>query len=288
MPEDDLQKLVEDAAHEVLGNGKRMRVLGLTETAGRFLDAFLRIGLLPTVIAVHSTRELPAFLHGVQVRDLEALSEMITDEVLVVATDSNKESLIRAAIPFIERSQNPTPKVIVAGYGHYKYRDSNFYELQLDLLVESLANGHPNNLIHIYQCLENASRQGLVGDVVEFGMYQGGTTMFISQAMERLGMAGALFGFDNFAGFPPKKSLLDMYDDPGCAFASFEDVSAYLSRRSNVHIIAGDICETAKATLSGRRQDRHGEHSRRRRRGLRPRGRDEPVQVHPRRVDGGA
>ena len=252
MAEADLQKLVEDAAHEVLGNGKRIHVLGLSETTGRFLRAMDELGLLHSVRQVYAQEPTVLSIYDTGVLPLSRLVDLDQDDALVVAADSKKESLLRMALPFVEKSANPTPKVIVSGYGHYKFSDPDFHELQLDLLVESLANGHPNNLIYIYQCLQNAHKLGLQGSVTEFGMYQGGTTMFISRAIEKIGASWPVFGFDNFAGFPPKKSMLDMYDDPGCAFASFEDVSSYLSRRSNLTIVPGDICETAEATLSGK------------------------------------
>jgi O-methyltransferase len=252
MAENDLQKLVEDATHEVLANGKSVRVLGLSETTSRFLHAMADAGLLSYMTGIHSPNPEVGDVWGIPVGNMSQLTNLSESDIVVVAADSKKESLLRVALPFVEKSANPTPKVIVAGYGHYKFADPAFHELQLDLLVESLANGHPNNLIHIFQCLQNAHKLGLQGSVTEFGMYQGGTTMFISRAIEKIGASWPVFGFDNFAGFPPKKSMLDMYDDPGCAFASFEDVSAYLSRRPNLTIVPGDICETAEATLSGK------------------------------------
>jgi O-methyltransferase len=250
MPEKDLEKLVEDAVHEVLSSGKRIRVLGLSETTGRFLRAMKNFGLVHMVKSVHVENPTISNILGTPVWEMSMLSSLAPDEVIVVAADAKKEQLLRLALPHVERSTNPTPKVVVAGYAHYKYADPDFHELRLDLLVESLANGHPNNLIHIWECLKNAAKLGLKGSVAEFGIYQGGTTMLISRAIEKLGQDWQVFGFDNFAGFPPKKSMLDMYDDPGCAFASLEDVTSYLSNRKNVTIVAGDICETAKSTLS--------------------------------------
>jgi hypothetical protein len=248
----DLSKLVEDATHEVLGNGRRIRVLGLSEVTSRFLDAMAAAGILNRVTGVHVPDPPVSLIHGVPVRPMLHLRDLAIDEVIVVAADSRKEGLLRDAKHYIEMSVNPTPKVIVTGYGHYKFSDLLFHELRINMLVESLANGHPNNLTHIYQCLQNAAKLGLKGLVTEFGMYQGGTTMFISRAIEALGADWQVYGFDNFAGFPPKKSMFDMYDDPGCAFASFEDVSSYLSNRSNVTIVAGDICQTAKKTIGNK------------------------------------
>jgi len=137
------------------------------------------------------------------------------------------------------------PKVIVSGYGHLTFRDPLFLSEVAQLLVPSLANGYPNSLTHLYQCLVNAARLNLQGVVAEFGMFKGGTTMFLSRAIERLGRSWPVIGFDTFGGFPPRRSPLDMYDHPGCVFTDLPAVHRYLKGR-NVQIVAGDIVETCK------------------------------------------
>ena len=174
----------------------------------------------------------------IPVYPLAALAESRHD-VLVVAADDEKEDLILAALPFIQGA----PKVIVAGYGHFKFRDCTFNDELAQLLVPSLANGYPNSLIHLYQCLANAARLNLHGVVVEFGMFKGGTTMFLSRVIERLGMNWRMIGFDTFGGFPPRRSPLDMYDHPDCVFSDLAAVKRYLDGR-NVEIVSGDIVET--------------------------------------------
>jgi O-methyltransferase len=159
--------------------------------------------------------------------------------VLVVAADVGKEDLLCAALPFI----SGTPKVVVAGYGHLGFRDAAFEEEQAQLLVPSLANGYPDSLIHLYQCLVNADRLGLSGVVAEFGMFKGGTTMFLSRVIERLGAAWPVIGFDTFGGFPPRRSPLDMYDHPGCIFTDLAAVRHYLDGR-DIEIVSGDIAAT--------------------------------------------
>ncbi len=113
------------------------------------------------------------------------------------------------------------------------------------LLVPSLANGYPNSLVHLYQCLANAARLGLTGAVAELGMFKGGTTMFLSRVIERLGASWPVIGFDTFGGFPPRRSPLDMYDHPGCVFTDQAAVRRYLDGR-DIEIIAGDIAETCR------------------------------------------
>ena len=39
--------------------------------------------------------------------------------------------------------------------------------------------------------------------IVEFGMFRGGTTQFLCEAIERLGQRWPVVGFDSFNGFPP-------------------------------------------------------------------------------------
>lgn len=169
----------------------------------------------------------------------EALAKAEHD-VLVVAADEEKEDLLLAALPFVTNA----PKVIVAGYEHLGFRDPVFREELMQVLAPSLANGYPNSLIHLYQCLLNAHRLGVDGIVAEFGMYKGGTTMFLSRVIERLGRPWPVFGFDTFGGFPPRRSALDMYDHPDCVFTDLPGVERYLAGR-NIRILPGDIVETA-------------------------------------------
>ena len=176
-----------------------------------------------------------------------------------------------------------------------------FKQEQAQLLVPSLANGYPNSLVHLYQCLANAARLGLSGVVAEFGMFKGGTTMFLSRVIERLGAAWPVIGFDTFGGFPPRRSPLDMYDHPGCVFTDLAAVRRYLDGR-DIEIIAGDITDTCgrleredlvltfidtdnytparAATGCGARAHRAGRRDR-----LRPLHRHQPVPLHPRGAD---
>jgi hypothetical protein len=87
--------------------------------------------------------------------------------------------------------------------------------------------------------------EGLRGAVAEFGMFKGGTTMFLSRVIERLGADWPVIGFDTFGGFPPRRSPLDMYDHPGCVFTDLTAVQRYLDER-NVEIVAGDITATCR------------------------------------------
>jgi O-methyltransferase len=238
----DFAKLLEDTQSELLKGSQSVGILGLTPTTLNLLGSLAANGLLAAVDAVYaaqaddgSTVALP-----VPIRRFQELSRD-RHELIVVAADEEKEDILLAAMPYLQGA----PRVIVAGYGHLRFRDSLFHEELNQLLVPSLANGYPNTLTHLYQCLVNAARLNLRGVVAEFGMFKGGTTMLLSRVIERLDQDWPVFGFDTFDGFPGRRSPLDMYDHPDCIFTDLPAVRRYFEGR-NVRIIPGDITETAQ------------------------------------------
>jgi O-methyltransferase len=242
MRDEDYAKLLEDTQRELLATGGPAGVLGLTPVALRLLASLATAGLDRAVTAIYTQQGSGGSesLLTVPVRPLAALSEA-EHRVLVVAADAEKEDLLLAALPHIVG----TPNVVVAGYGHLAFRDRAFEEERAQLLVPSLANGYPYSLVHLYECLANAVRLGLSGTVAEFGMFKGGTTMFLSRVIERLGASWPVIGFETFGGFPPRRSPLDMYDHPDCVFTDEAAVRRYLDGR-DIEIVAGDISETCR------------------------------------------
>ena len=170
------------------------------------------------------------------------LEDLATDnpEFGIVASDTQKEELIALALPYLK----PSTRLLLSGYGHFSFRDPVFDRAVHEALVPSLANGYPHTLVHLYQCLQNAARMDLIGVVAEFGMFKGGTTMLLSRLIEQLGRSWRIVGFDTFAGFPPRRSVLDMYAHPGCVFHDEAAVRQYLAAR-DVEIVSGDIVKTA-------------------------------------------
>ncbi len=239
MRDEDYARLLEDTERELLAGAGPAGVLGLTPVTLRLLASLAPSGLTGAVEAVYTPAADDTRLAlTVPVRPFAALGQARCG-VLVVAADDEKEDLLCAALPFITGE----PKVIVAGYGHLGFRDPVFSQEQAQLLVPSLANGYPHSLIHLYQCLANAARLGLRGVVAEFGMFKGGTTMFLSRVIERLGAGWPVIGFDTFGGFPPRRSPLDMYDHPDCVFIDLAAVRRYLDGR-DIEIVSGDIAGT--------------------------------------------
>ncbi len=236
----DFDKLRDDVEAALLRGARTVGILGLTGTALRLVGCLAASGLINHVQGVYTAAaaaEAPSL--RVPVRALPDLADAGLD-LIVVASDADKQELLLAALPHL----TGTPTVVVAGYGHLDFRDPIYRQELAGLLVPSLANGYPNTLPHLYQCLANAARLGLSGVVAEFGMFKGGTTMFLSRIIERLGRDWPVIGFDSFTGFPPRRSPLDMYDHPDCVFTDLAAVRRYLAGR-NVEIVAGDIVDTA-------------------------------------------
>lgn len=229
--------LFRDALAAVLSGG-RLAVLGQTEWSQALISALRGQGLVGHVAGIFADAPIP--VDGVESHGIGELSKA-TFTHLVVASDEHKEDLLLSALPHLVGC----PRVIVSGYGHLKFCDPLFDELEQSQIIPSLANGYPNTLIHIYQCLASAHRRGLGGIVVEFGMFKGGTTMFMSKVIERIGANWKVVGFDSFDGFPPRRSPLDMYDHPGCAFRDFATAHRMFEGR-NVELVKGDIVETCQ------------------------------------------
>lgn len=236
MRPDDFEQLRDDLVTAVTTGAHRVAILGSDDTALKLIIALTSAGLERVIVGVYTNSPPPPM--NVPSGPMAALAGVDVD-VVVVASDETKEELLRLALPYLRGA----PKVIVAGYGHLTYRDSAFHAQLADLLVPSLANGYPHSLVHLYQCLQNAARLGLSGTVAEFGMFKGGTTMFLAKVIKSLGTAWPVIGFDTFDGFPPRRSPLDMYDHAGCVFTDLDAVRRYCDGQG-IEIVAGDIVET--------------------------------------------
>lgn len=162
---------------------------------------------------------------------------------LVICHDRDKESLLRSYL-HIRRPDAPLPTAVIGGIEHFAFDDASFAESDAPALVPSYATGYPYTRVHMFQHLQAAARAGLSGAVVEFGAFKGGTTAWLARTLRQLGLDVPVFAFDSWDGFPPRRSLLDMYEHPRCVFRDLPAVRAYLEPLG-VQLIEGDISETA-------------------------------------------
>lgn len=87
------------------------------------------------------------------------------------------------------------------------------------------------------------------GPLVEVGSYKGGSAKFIAEAMRRAGRSARFFVCDTFQGHAQVDKRFDtIHRDPRkFVDTSIEEVRQYLRAYDDVHLVQGDIRETAAA-----------------------------------------
>lgn len=236
MPPADLKRLKEKVNDAIvaLPAGAKVAIVGWCSTA-------FELTTLPAFAA--GAANLEGIFSPQPVANARPLDELAgcCPDIVAIAEDAGKEALLEAVAARVPAST----RLLIGGYAHYDFRDEIFDRVCRDRFIPSLANGYPNCLVHIFQCLRNAHRRGLSGVVAEFGMFKGGTTMLMSRFIEELGASWKVYGFDTFDGFPPRRSPLDMYNHPDCVFLDVDLVRAVFSGR-NVEIVEGDVVSTVR------------------------------------------
>ena len=225
-------------------DARRVALLGWTPAALATRHALVGAGLGDRVIGVFD-------LDPPDPSAASALADLAdTDhDLLVVAVDATKAELLLAYRDQVGERQ-PPPDVVLAGTAHLAFADPEFAELNAPALVPSYATGSPHTREHLFQCLRAAAANGLRGAIVEFGAFKGGTTAWLARVAAHFSLDGCrVIGFDTWAGFPPRRSVLDLYDHPRCAFTDIDAVRAYVEP-FGVELVHGDIAETY-TTLEG-------------------------------------
>jgi O-methyltransferase len=235
----DLTALIDRLRQTIASSSKSITVaiVGYTPTAIEMVQNLADMQLLSRVTGIYTSGKLSEQDSDLR-RPIERLAADNPD-VVIIASDDEKEALLLEAVPHL----TPRTRILIGGFAHFQFRDALFEAETATTLIPSFANGYPNSLVHIFQCLKNAARLNLAGIVVEFGMFKGGTTMLMSRFIEKLGRDWKVYGFDSFAGFPSPRSPLDMYAHPDCVYLDEALVRRMFADR-NVEIVAGDIVQT--------------------------------------------
>lgn len=241
MPTDGfVTELVSEALLAIAEGSQNIVLWGMEGSELAVLSNLHRAGLISFISGVidsSSTVQRRSFL-GLEVQAPEALSHMELD-TLIVASDEKKEVILDQ----FSKIDSRIPRIIVSGQANYNFDDSVYQHIQKSCLVKSKAGGNAHMLIHLYQSLKHIATRNVQGSIAEFGVYQGGTTVFMAKVLRHYGHTARIYGFDTFAGFPQRKSALDMYRDQKCEFQDYEAVERYCSPY-NIELVQGDICET--------------------------------------------
>ena len=219
-------------------DARGIALLGFTPATLAVRTALIGAGLGDRLVGIFD----PAATAGDDVAPLGALAERDHD-LLVIGVDANKERVLDAYRRAVGDGDDP-PDAVLAGTAHLDFVDPDYAQLNAPALVPSYATGSPYTREHLFQCLQGAAASGLRGAIVEFGAFKGGTTAWLARVAAHLGLEDCrVIGLDSWAGFPPRRSVLDLYEHPRCVFTDLDGVRAYVEPLG-VELIAGDITET--------------------------------------------
>lgn len=237
------EELIMEATAALAEGRTKVAVIGLGPEA---LEVMAALRIIGGDVAIYDPRETVTGDHR-----LAPWSQLGSTEpnLVVIARDAEKEELLRAAADVLD-ANDPLPQVILAGIGQQGRSDPIFEELEAPAMVPSYATGNPYTRAHLYECLRAAAANGLQGAVVELGAFKGGTSVWLARAVAALGMEGSrVIAFDAWDGFPPRRSILDLYEHPRCVFRDLDAVRAY-TEPHGIELVVGDIAETAPERLA--------------------------------------
>jgi len=234
--------LLEKIVKAVSEGYSKILFLGISPNTTLLLGELYKNGLLSCISGIVNNNEnfVCDDLYGVNVYSFDQINNVPYDAV-IIPYDAEKEEVLNQFMQY----EKKITKILISGNNNYHFSDSNFKQILSSCTVEPKSGGYQNMLIHIYQSLKYLSLNKMYADVVEFGVFQGGTTVFMAKVLQHFNNPSKIIGFDTFTGFPPPKSSLDMFDDIKYQLTDFNSVKDYCSPY-NIELIKGDICETCE------------------------------------------
>lgn len=118
-----------------------------------------------------------------------------------------------------------------------------FADLAAPVIAEQRTLLREDRLYTLWQAISQLG----TGDVVEVGVYRGGSSAFIAAALDTHGLPNRVVAVDTFEGHAVVDPDLDADHEVGVGFAdvSVTDVRGYLAKHPRVKVIQGDIMEVA-------------------------------------------
>lgn len=147
----------------------------------------------------------------------------------------------------IRRTAPPVPGIPDAELYHPRFEpweSSQWKAIFAPALERSLVSR--DRLYVLYTLLEQACAT-LSGDVVECGVYRGGTARMFGDFLVRSGSGKRLFLCDTFSGMPDVNAKFDLHRRGDFADTSIEGVRAFLSSVPNVVFVPGLVPDSFAA-----------------------------------------
>lgn len=214
-------------------------ILGFTADTVQLLYELRKKDLLPYIKGIVENRhnisagnfDIPFFSYY----DLNNISY----DAVIIPYNKEKEEVL---ITFMKYEKQIT-KIIISGNENYSFSDKAYNNILRSCSVKPKSGGYPNILVHIFQSIKYLSKNQKFGDVAEFGVYQGGTTVFIAKTLQYFNNPSKIYGFDTFTGFPPPKTSLDLFYEKKYQLTNYDTVKKYCLPY-NIELVEGDILDT--------------------------------------------
>ena len=237
-----LLEILEKIISAISNGYSNFLVLGFNSHTIRLLSELQKSGLLSYIkgIIENNNKLIGDSIFDISIFSYNDLTD-ITYDAIIVPYDQEKEEILNIFMNY----EKQVTHIIMGGNENYSFSDRTFYDTLMSCSVKPKSGGYQNMLIHIFQSLKYLSTNQKFGDVVEFGVYQGGTTVFIAKTLEYFNNPSKIYGFDTFTGFPPPRSSLDLFYDTKYQYTDFNIVKKYCSPY-NIELIKGDIFDTCE------------------------------------------
>lgn len=122
-----------------------------------------------------------------------------------------------------------------------------FSEIARSVIAQKRTLLFYDRLYTIFQAMMNTRKIG--GDIVELGVYRGGSLRFIYDVARYLKTAPCIYGLDTFSGHAGVSAEDISQADGQFSKNSLEQVAAYLADCDSVRLVPGDVRETLESLL---------------------------------------
>ncbi len=124
-----------------------------------------------------------------------------------------------------------------------------FSEIARRVLTQQRTLLYFDRLYTLFQVMESTAKIG--GDVVELGVFQGGSLRFLYEVAGYLNISPNIYGLDTFSGHEGVSAVDVSQREGQFTRTSLQEVAEYLAECRLVNLVPGDVRETLEGVLDG-------------------------------------
>ncbi len=210
----------------------------------------------PSNITLTSTEEIlvhaKKLLNEVKLREAENLYRQLQHQLPGHSVTGEVKELFSSFLrfrfaEFLSGGSEPTKHMNSYVTGLMKKLDittniPGFSKIAERVLAQQRTLLYYDRLYTLFQAMANTRK--LAGDIVELGVYRGGSLRFLYEVAIYLNISPNIYGLDTFSGHAGVSSEDLTQAEGQFANTSLETVSAYLADCGSVELVPGDVRET--------------------------------------------